>query len=55
MCVCELAAALDMTQPNVTYHMKKLENVGLVEHEKRGKWVYYSLADEERLQRLGII
>ena len=55
MCVCELAAALDMTQPNVTYHMKKLENAGLVEHEKRGKWVYYSLADEERLQRLGVI
>ncbi len=55
MCVCELAAALGMTQPNVTYHMKKLENVALVEHEKRGKWVYYSLADEERLRRLSII
>ena len=55
MCVCELAAALGMTQPNMTYHMKKLENVGLVEYEKRGKWVYYSLANEERLQQLGII
>lgn len=55
MCVCELAAALDMTQPNVTYHTKKLENAGLVRHEKRGKWVYYSLADEELLRRLGVI
>ena len=45
MCVCELAAALDLSQPNITYHMKKLENVGLVEHNKRGKWVYYSLAE----------
>lgn len=46
MCVCELTAALNMTQPNLTYHIKKLENVGLVEHEKRGKWVYYSLKKE---------
>lgn len=34
-----------MTQPNLTHHVKKLENVGLVEHKKRGKWVYYSLTD----------
>ena len=55
MCVCELATALDMTQPNITYHTKKLENAGLVEHEKRGKWVYYSLTDEEHLQQFEII
>jgi len=55
MCVCELAAALGMTQPNITYHTKKLENAGLVGHEKRGKWVYYSLTDEEHLRQLGII
>jgi len=50
MCVCELTAALDMTQPNLTYHVKKLEAAGLVGHDKRGKWVYYSLADEVRRQ-----
>lgn len=47
MCVCELTAALNMTQPNLTYHVKKLEDVGLIKHDKRGKWVYYSLADDE--------
>jgi len=47
MCVCELAAALNITQPNLTYHVKKLENTGLIRHDKRGKWVYYSLADEK--------
>ena len=47
MCVCELTAALNMTQPNLTYHVKKLENTGLLRHDKRGKWVYYSLADEK--------
>lgn len=55
MCVCELTAALDMTQPNLTYHVKKLENVGLVEHEKRGKWVYYSLTDEKYVRQFEMV
>lgn len=55
MCVCELTAALGMTQPNLTYHVKKLENVGLVGHEKRGKWVYYSLADKRYIRQFEII
>jgi len=55
MCVCELTAALDMTQPNLTYHVKKLENVGLVEHNKQGKWVYYSLTDEKYVRNFEMI
>lgn len=55
MCVCELTAALNLTQPNLTHHVKKLENANLVEHEKRGKWVYYSIKDEKHLQALGAI
>jgi ArsR family transcriptional regulator len=55
MCVCELTAALDLTQPNLTHHAKKLEHAGLVDHEKRGKWVYYSIKDVEILNSLGAI
>ena len=51
MCVCELTAALDLAQPNLTYHVKKLARAGLVNHEKRGKWVYYSLSDDEDLRQ----
>jgi ArsR family transcriptional regulator len=51
MCVCELTAALDMTQPNLTYHVKKLEDVGLVKYDKIGKWVYYSLVEDESLRQ----
>lgn len=54
MCVCELTAALGLTQPNLSHHIKKLENAGLVTHERRGKWVYYSLADKGLLKRLGL-
>jgi len=54
MCVCELTAALGLTQPNLSHHIKKLENAGLVTHERRGKWVYYSLADKGLLKRFGL-
>ncbi len=52
MCVCELTAALNITQPNMTYHVKKLEGAGLVQREKRGKWVYCSLTDMGSLQTI---
>ncbi len=52
MCVCELTAALNITQPNMTYHVKKLEGAGLVQREKRGKWVYCSLTDVGSLQTI---
>ena len=54
MCVCELTAALGLTQPNLSHHVKKLEYAGLVRHEKRGKWVYYFLTDAGKPERLGL-
>lgn len=55
MCVCELTVALKMTQPNLTYHIRKIENVGLVERKKEGKWVYYSLTAREYLRQIEIL
>ena len=52
MCMCELTAALNITQPNMTYHVKKLEGASLVQREKRGKWVYCSLTDAGSLQTI---
>ena len=54
MCVCELTAALGISQPNLSHHIRKLENAGLVRSERRGKWVYYSLVDEPAVGRLFI-
>lgn len=43
ICVCEFEAAFGMSQSKVSYHVKKLEDAGLVRKEKRGKWTFYSL------------
>ena len=52
MCVCELMVCLDMTQPNLSHHIQILENVGLVDRTKKGKWVYCSLADRELVEKM---
>ena len=45
-CGCELQAALDLSHATVSHHMSVLCEAGLVACERRGKWVYYSLAPE---------
>lgn len=55
MCNCELTAALGLTQPNLSHHVRKLEDAGLVVSERRGKWVYYSLSDETLPEKMGLI
>ena len=52
MCVCELMICLDMTQPNLSHHIQILENVGIVNRKKKGKWVYCSLADKKTVENL---
>ena len=42
VCVCELIEPLSLSQPTVSYHLKKLVDVGLLEREQRGKWAYFS-------------
>ena len=52
MCICELMVCLDMTQPNLSHHIQILENVGIVNRTKKGKWVYCSLADRELVEKM---
>ena len=44
VCVCDFVGPLGKSQPTVSHHMKILSEAGLVEGERRGKWVWYSLS-----------
>ena len=46
MCVCDLAVLLNMTKSAISHHLKSLRLTNLVCFEKRGREVYYSLADD---------
>jgi ArsR family transcriptional regulator len=41
ICARDVQDFLGVTQPTVSYHMKILDQAGLVTADKRGKWVYY--------------
>ncbi len=51
VCVCDFVAPLGKSQPTVSHHLKILSEAGLVQSERRGKWVWYSL-NRERLSEL---
>ena len=43
ICICDFTAALNLSQATVSHHMGKLREAGLVEAQKRGLWVHYTL------------
>ncbi len=48
-CVCEMAAAMDERQNNVSNHLAKLRRAGLVRasrHMVDARWVYYERVDD---------
>jgi ArsR family transcriptional regulator len=54
VCVCNLTPQLDLAQPTVSFHLKKLVQAGLLERKQRGIWAYYSL-NREALGRLATV
>ena len=46
LCVCDLAAALNMTQSAISHQLNLLKRSKLVKSRREGKSVFYSLADE---------
>jgi ArsR family transcriptional regulator len=47
VCVCEFVEPLGKSQPTVSHHLKVLGDAGLVEGERRGKWVWYRIIPEQ--------
>lgn len=48
LCVCEIVDILKTSQPNISQHIRKLRDGGLVKESRRGQWVYYSLSIEDK-------
>jgi ArsR family transcriptional regulator len=43
VCVCDITESFTLGQPTISHHLKILRDAGLINGDKRGKWVYYSL------------
>lgn len=46
VCVCDLTGPLGLSQPTVSHHVKVLREAGVLDGERRGKWVHVRLADD---------
>ena len=42
LCACDIEQAVGLSQAAVSHHMGLLRRAGLVNAEKRGRWMYYS-------------
>lgn len=53
-CVCDLTAAVGLSQPTVSHHLKILTEAGLLSRERRGTWAWFTVVPE-RLGHLAAI
>lgn len=45
-CVCELTELLDLSQTNISKHLSKLRNWGLVDTNRRERFIEYSVVQD---------
>lgn len=50
LCVGELMALLQLEQSLLSHQLKKLRLAGLVEQQKKGRWIYYRIPASRRKQ-----
>jgi len=41
LCACDIESAVGLSQAAVSHHMGLLRRAGLVDAEKRGRWMFY--------------
>lgn len=46
LCACDLLEYFTFSQPTLSHHMKILEDSGIVNSYREGKWKHYSLNEE---------
>ncbi|MEW6046297.1 MAG: metalloregulator ArsR/SmtB family transcription factor [Bacillota bacterium] len=50
LCVCDIVAQFPLGQPTISHHLRILREAGLVTAERRGSWVYHSVAQRGLLE-----
>lgn len=44
VCACDFVQPLGKSQPTISHHLKVLSEAGIIEGDKRGRWIWYRLA-----------
>lgn len=51
LCVCDISETLQMTQPNISFHLSLLKESGLIKDRRDGRWIHYSLDESDMFKR----
>lgn len=43
LCVCDISAALDLSQPKISRHLAQLRSCKILQDRRQGQWIYYDL------------
>lgn len=54
MCVCDVAAVIGSSNATASHHLRYLKEHSLAKSKRKGRMVYYSLADEHVKQLISI-
>ena len=46
VCVCDFVEVLDISQPAVSQHLRKLKEAGIIVERKVGTWKHYRLVED---------
>ncbi len=41
VCACDFVGPIGKSQPTISHHLKVLTEAGLIEGERRGRWIWY--------------
>jgi DNA-binding transcriptional ArsR family regulator len=54
MCVCDLAAFLELTESAISHQLRRFKDLALVKSRREGQVIYYSLDDEHVAELLNV-
>jgi ArsR family transcriptional regulator len=46
LCVCDIISELEQPQPTISRHLNQLKQIGILESERKGTWIWYSISQE---------
>lgn len=46
LCVCELTAAIDESQPKISRHLAQLRKYEILTDRRQGQWIFYQINPE---------
>jgi ArsR family transcriptional regulator len=55
LCVCDMQANFDLSQPTISHHLSLLKKAGLVESDTRGRWAFYRAVPEAIGELAGVL